>query len=67
MAGLEFSLLNSLPLSLRKRCSFQPAAFGSLATRRAKTLVWRLVGLRSLATISSAQANEERISIAVSC
>src|ERR1017187_292551 len=50
------SPLNSLPLSLSIRSSCQPAAFSSRATRLARTLVCRAVGLPCLQITSSAQA-----------
>jgi len=54
-------------LSASTRCSCQPAAFSSAATRRASFEVCAAVGLPCLQMTSSAQANEEWTSIAVSC
>ena len=65
--ALNLRLRNSLPLSESIRSSRQPAAFRSLATRRASFEVWSAVGLWLGQTTSSAQANEEAMSIAVSC
>ena len=61
------SPLNSLALSERTRSRRQPAAFSSLATRRASLLVCLAVGLPCLQMTSSAHAKLEAMSIAVSC
>src|SRR4051812_21336726 len=57
---------NSEPLSVVTSPSFQPAAASSAATRCNSWLVWRELGLRSVAC-SSAQQNAEATSMAVYC
>jgi hypothetical protein len=65
--GAKSSERNSLPLSESIRSSRQPASASSAQTRRASFEVWAPVGLPCGQVTSSAQANEEATSIAVSC